>query len=946
MRYKFIKTAKWRVRRHLRVVVAMCAFVTLQRAIAASYSFTNAEGGDATVATNWQGGAIPSAVDTTASVAFTNVGSSATAVLSDGYYAWKDLIFGQGSFSGGAVSLTDGIKVSLRGASPSFSSQLWGASTHYVHGATLTIASAQTNDVALGVRNGTMKLDGTLSSGSTLHVDGNGTIDVTANQSVATLCGDCKGGRLVLEDGKALTLTGIDATKTEFAGNLVGTGTLVKQGSGYNLVFTGDNTTNHPFAGSIDVAAGTVTFSGDKTYSYAVTPSFYWSFDDHSDPGRADVGNSNLKAYTCSATWHDESNESISCAGVNGAGIRTDGTVFMGLNSNQWPQGNNAFSIFCWVKAGSSQNGILQIVGWGDNITAAGRFCRIYFDEHGRIVLGGAKTASDAILSLSAEGNYKDGRWHHVGATYDGTILKLYVDGDLAGQTSGITFDLKAGWTGLDLGVNGLGSAGRTVCEMSIDELAIYKNTTLTAEQVADCYASYRSVSETAASVATLPDPVAWYRFDDASAVGKDSSGNGYDLTGVYKNGSSCASEETKYWPTVVANSPICGGMYASGGHRWLRYGGAAGGTLPVNIPTGSNPISVSLWVYLGDSTPRLGGTVYDVTLFQLGNSSDSNCHRISVTGSKTSDNFYRFGFATARNWTRISGNDYFVTAEASPGWHHVAYASTGSSVSFYVDGRLQGTWGGGVAIAPDGVLAIGAGVGQYDADTQSQQIFKGNIDEVKIYDSALTDAQIAADYRSQLPRTECVVSPAANIVIASGATVVIDGSEQTLYSVPTGTGTIQLKHDAALMFAPSAAATLATRVNGKGTLRVVGGSEIAFDGDIGPGVSVAVSNVTIAAGSSCSFGGSLVVESGTVLKMTETLPITGKATLKPGFVVDATGLPERWCTLISAGEIDAADVDLDSIVFENSNGGKGILKIENGRLKAKLRRGFIIVFR
>ena len=88
------------------------------------------------------------------------------------------------------------------------------------------------------------------------------------------------------------------------------------------------------------------------------------------------------------------------------------------------------------------------------------------------------------------------------------------------------------------------------------------------------------------------------------------------------------------------------------------------------------------------------------------------------------------------------------------------------------------------------------------------------------------------------------------------------------------------------------------------------------------------------------------MVEAGTVLKMTETLPITGKATLKPGFVVDATGLPERWCTLISAGEIDAADVDLDSIVFENSNGGKGILKIESGRLKAKLQRGFIIVFR
>ncbi|HEU5172936.1 MAG TPA: LamG-like jellyroll fold domain-containing protein, partial [Nitrososphaeraceae archaeon] len=56
---------------------------------------------------------------------------------------------------------------------------------------------------------------------------------------------------------------------------------------------------------------------------------------------------------------------------------------------------------------------------------------------------GGFETKSGTNVFVSSEGKYNDGLWHYVLLTYDGKVLRLYIDGVLADSkiTSGVTPD-------------------------------------------------------------------------------------------------------------------------------------------------------------------------------------------------------------------------------------------------------------------------------------------------------------------------------------------------------------------------------------------------------------------------------------------------------------------------------------------------------------------------
>jgi hypothetical protein len=102
------------------------------------------------------------------------------------------------------------------------------------------------------------------------------------------------------------------------------------------------------------------------------------------------------------------------------------------------------------------------------------------------------------------------------------------------------------------------------------------------------------------------------------------------------------------------------------------------------------------------------------------------------------------FGFAnptTLQVWTPEGGSldvDYDLPKDE---WHHVAVVGTGTELRVLIDGNLAGT--GGVATASYGLsnskFNIG-GAGIFDA---SGNYFHGAIDEVAVFDKALTDVQI-----------------------------------------------------------------------------------------------------------------------------------------------------------------------------------------------------------
>ena len=72
--------------------------------------------------------------------------------------------------------------------------------------------------------------------------------------------------------------------------------------------------------------------------------------------------------------------------------------------------------------------------------------------------------------------------------------------------------------------------------------------------------------------------------------------------------------------------------------------------------------------------------------------------------------------------------------------WTHLAMTYDGVTIRRYVDGKLAGTR------APAGTIAGGAYPLRFGGNAVWKEWFKGRLDEVRVYDSALTPAQIQAD--------------------------------------------------------------------------------------------------------------------------------------------------------------------------------------------------------
>jgi hypothetical protein len=168
------------------------------------------------------------------------------------------------------------------------------------------------------------------------------------------------------------------------------------------------------------------------------------------------------------------------------------------------------------------------------------------------------------------------------------------------------------------------------------------------------------------------------------------------------------------------------------------RYGAAlsfdgVNDALSVGTPSTLNfgsDFTVMMWI----KRNALGGTVQR-HLF-------SKCDASSwVAGCKE---FYFYG-DTLRFGTRAVG-DVNSVAIADTGWHHVAvvFTRTTNALQIFVDGTLRTT-------AMRNIEADAAGHVVYIGSMQGRNTFSGLIDEVRIYNRALTATQLQTDMNSPL---------------------------------------------------------------------------------------------------------------------------------------------------------------------------------------------------
>lgn len=367
-------------------------------------------------------------------------------------------------------------------------------------------------------------------------------------------------------------------------------------------------------------------------------------------------------------------------------------------------QNSASFTVEAWIR--STGSGIRSIVDrdhYGDR--RAWQF---------RLVNGSLEflrvsdaTGSISVITASAAGSLTDGLPHHVVATYDGTNVRLYIDGVLR-QTTAMAGGIlqPASATLLSIGANRSNSDdGPSAFFLgSVDEVALY-GAELSAARVAAHYAA----GAAAYARAVLADtPLAYYRLGDASGtVLGDASGN------------------------------------------------ARNGTYPTAPALNAAPLQNGDSNKAADFTPTQFGLVADAAWL------DAPAFTAEAWIKPDAVSSYRAvvtrdGTAGARGWNlyvqdgrlivfhndaaRLTGSTTLVVGQT----YHVALVSTGTQLTLYLNGVSDGTTAYTMSNALANALMIGASMAGVTAASLG---FDGVIDEVAYYGSALTAAQIAAHY-------------------------------------------------------------------------------------------------------------------------------------------------------------------------------------------------------
>lgn len=415
----------------------------------------------------------------------------------------------------------------------------------------------------------------------------------------------------------------------------------------------------------------------------------YWSLDDGGGIIANDVsGNAHYGDIT-GATWTN---------GRRGKALNFDGIddgvslSSAGLNWSTYFSSSLDFTISAWIKPNSlgyfalvsQRYGDAMVFGMGDGVVFPA----------GRLFLNMDDTRASSPYSTGA---LTAGVWQHVTVTYTGSDASCAVTFYINGVSSG---------TGTSCDGNGidpqdllfLGYQTRTgiggpdsYYSGQMDDVRLY-NRALSASEVSSIY-KYGQTTRKQVSNSGL---VGYWSFNEGGGLAASDSGGGGN------------------------NATVNGATWTDGRRgKALSFNGASS---YVSSPTISiaNTITASAWVY---------STNFSQNGFVIGK-------------NNVNEQWELFFEATLLRWrggAPITDTTY-CNIPTNSQWHHIAATQSGTDASLYIDGVLCDT-GTVTAIANgSGTIDIGRFNGGY--------YFNGKIDDVRLYNRALSAVEILALYK------------------------------------------------------------------------------------------------------------------------------------------------------------------------------------------------------
>lgn len=382
-----------------------------------------------------------------------------------------------------------------------------------------------------------------------------------------------------------------------------------------------------------------------------------------------------------------------------------------------------------WNAPSTRENFMLRLVRKTDGTVRAAASFHDWLEEN--------TYYPETHLEESAHAISED-EWHHVAMTYDGSVLRVYVDGQLSGsETRTGTPYVYAFAPETDLKI-GRHDNGNTLFYGALDDVRIYDRTLSAAE------ITYLFAEGDANQSAGL---AARYEF---SGNANDSSSNGYSGT-------------------------ITGGVsFTSSGNRDAAH--FDGSTGYINIDTRaldnieSSDHTLAIWVK--------GGPFNDESIIlqkQFGAPAGGNPGWFLETfpGNKV-----RYARYTIEGGVLTWGTPLVSTTQVGDGqWHHVAVVVVGGMTRMYIDGQLEASAATGSGTATN---TADLGIGRRNAF--GDMYFAGELSDLRIYSRALSMAEITGLF----PPVALVVqaSPAGGGNVAGAGTYSVN-TTQTISATP-----------------------------------------------------------------------------------------------------------------------------------------------------------------
>lgn len=669
------------------------------------------------------------------------------------------------------------------------------------------------------------------------------TLRSTSPRSAAAPTDFCYLGGVDIATDSTFTVTG-PATGTAadaFCGRLTGGGSFVKEGADYTLNLKGASR----YAGATRVKAGTLNLVSEQTAASArtVPPGavVYLDFEDAADLGANRAG---------TALALTANNGPAAVAGRVGQGVYLSMPVCFKVTAGRVPADllpgtNDDYTVSLWLKPDTSlatptawhsvfRHGIwkdgdsLRWLSFGDNKTLRWfGFRRIsYYDaadpkasDDGWACFVDSAAATEALIGV----------WHHYVMVSRDRKVSLYLDGQpLSPETDAQRVPVKL----TDELCIGEGYVG------VMDEF-VYAKGAWTAEQVAAEYArTAPAIGEARDPAADLPAPVAHWAFEDPDDIGRDSSGNGYDLAPM-GNAERVVLEANR--PGAYGNYALVLNANAGWADGFMRGAGDAGsakfgaltlkdGVFPAKIPTGERAFTMAIRYQMpyqtGYTAFYWGGRELTTNgYFRVKDGNQPHQPKGDFWQfSSVKDNYHN---ATVSTSVEMGANVTDAT------WLTVVftYSPETHRVRAYVDGVFKAEETAAVKRA-DGTTSYPNLLGEalyvgYCPDGTYNYTGVA-VDDLRIYDCALTDGQVktlvqaleTGEVGPTLPR-------GTDVTVEAGARLNAVGAGHMFGSL-AGAGTVEVASLARVAVTNAAAFT--GKLEGLGAFRAEGGATVALE--------------------------------------------------------------------------------------------------------------------